>query len=522
MSRLRTELRSSREWKLPVGTRLFHSGFLSIFVCLTAFGNDPVPPSPDKPWYPSQLNDYENELGREGHEYRREAPGIEVATNKVYDLPELIDIAQRSNPRTRIAWEHARQAATAIGLSRSAYYPDLAASAIAGYEHAFLEFPTLEQGPAPKQVSILAGGTLPLDVAAESAALSVKWLLYDFGARKAEVNEAKEHLVMANVGFNATHQQIAFQVTERFYQFNTARQKVEVAESSLQAAETIGRAAQARLDHGLTVKPEVLQAQEQAAQAAFELESARGALSDAQVALVDSLGILPTTQLQVANVLEKPITNNPGESLDEMLDRALAQRPDLVAKLANVRARRADTQKARAAYYPKIVADAHAGWAQLDVRAPDAGTPFVGGNDPVWGGGIAIEVPIFEGFARRNKLRLAESELRAAENELTESRDTAIREVWKAYTDFNTALHKQESAARLLSAAESAYAASLAAYRQGLGTYVDVANGRQSLASARSLVVDTRSAIYTAAAALALSVGDLARTTPRFTSHHGQ
>ena len=81
---------------------------------------------------------------------------------------------------------------------------------------------------------------------------------------------------MANVGFNATHQLIVFTVTRRFYKFNTARQKVGVAESSLQATETIGRSAQDRLDHGLTTKPEVLQAQEQAAQAAFDLDAARG------------------------------------------------------------------------------------------------------------------------------------------------------------------------------------------------------------------------------------------------------
>jgi outer membrane protein TolC len=502
------------------GIHLFRSGFLALFVCLDASGKDAVPPLPSKPWYPRQLSEYEAELAREGLDHRGEAPGIEVDTNKVYDLPELIDIAQRSNPRTQVAWERARQAAAAVGLSQSTYFPYLAASAGAGYEHAFIEFPALQQGPGPKQVSVLAGGTLPLDVAAERAAVGVKWLLFDFGERKAAVTTAKENLMMANVSFNATHQQIVFLVTERFYEFNTARQKVGVAESSLQAAETIGRAAQARLDHGLTTKPEVLQAQEQAAQAAFDLEAARGALSDAQVALVESLGILPTTQLQVAEVSGKPITDNLGDSLDEMLDRALSQRPDLVAKLASVRAHRADIQKARAAYYPKIVAGAHAGWAQLDVSAQ--GSPFAGDNEPVYGGGIAIEVPIFEGFARRNKLSLAESELRAAENELTESRDAVIREVWKAYTDFTTALRKQESAARLLSAAENAYAASLAAYRQGLGTYVDVANARQSLAAARSVVVDTRSAIYTAAAALALSVGDLARPTSPFTSHHRQ
>src|SRR5262249_10210210 len=151
---------------------------------------------------------------------------------------------------------------------------------------------------------------LVFDIAAERAALGLKWLLFDFGERKATVTATREKLVMANVGFNATHQQIVFTVTKLFYEFNTARQKVAVAESSLQAAETIGREAQARLDHGLSTRPEVLQAQEQAAQAGFDLEAARGSLNVAQIALVESLGISTTPKLQVAEIPDKPITEH--------------------------------------------------------------------------------------------------------------------------------------------------------------------------------------------------------------------
>ena len=58
---------------------------------------------------------------------------------------------------------------------------------------------------------------------------------------------------------------------------------------------------------------------------------------------------------------------------------------------------------------------------------------------------VAVEVPIFDGFARREKLRAAEAEWREAESELAGARDTAVREVWKAYTDFKTALRQQEA-----------------------------------------------------------------------------
>jgi outer membrane protein TolC len=452
---------------------------------------DVTPPTPDKPWAPSQLSQYEQDLAQGTTAYRSNS--VAVDTNQVYDLPALIDIAERSHPETRVAWEQARQAAKAVGLSESAYYPYLAASASAGYGQGLTALTTVFPGHA----------------AEEDATLDLKWLLFDFGGRKATTMTAREELMMANVNFNATHQQIVFAVTKSFYDYNTARQKVQVAESSLQAAQTVGDATQMRFTNGLATKPDVLQAQQQTAEATYDLESARGDLDDALIALAQSMGILPQMEMQVAEVPENPFAGNTEESLETLIDRALSQRPDLVAALANLRARQADVHKARSEYYPKISMEASAGWQKWNVNAYDG--PYVGNSKPGYTIGFGIELPIFDGFARANKLRIAQSQLRAAESQLTDSRDTAVRQVWKAYTDLNTAIRKEQSAITLRTAAESAYDAALESYRQGLGTYVDLQNAQRNAIAGRSTVVDARSAILTDAAALALSVGDLAK-----------
>ena len=46
-----------------------------------------------------------------------------------YSLAELIDLAERNNPQTRIAWERARQSAEELGIAKSSYYPVLAGQA---------------------------------------------------------------------------------------------------------------------------------------------------------------------------------------------------------------------------------------------------------------------------------------------------------------------------------------------------------------------------------------------------------
>lgn len=476
-----------------------------------ALANDDVPPSSSKPWAPPGLNEYKAELARQNNDYKGNAIAVQIDPNKEYDLPELIDIAESSNPNTRTAWERARQSAAAVGLSQSAYYPYLAASAAAGYERIFFPFPTLKVGPKPTDVSITGGDALAMEAAGGGTTLNMKWLLFDFGERKAMVTEARGKLMAANIGFNAIHQQIVFQVTQSFYAFDTARQQVAAAESALQAAKTVAESAKARYDHGLETKPAVLQAEQQSAQALFDLETAQGQLSDAQVALVESLGVLPTSELHVVAASDKPIPESFGDSLDSLIDRALSQRPDLVAKLADVRVAQAEVKQAKAAYYPKISFEGNVGYSRLVASVDNSS--FFGGNQPVYGVGVAVDLPIFEGFARRHKVRMAESGLAAAESELASSRDAAVRDVWKAYTDFKTALRKQDSAKLLLSAAQSAFDASLDSYRHGLGSYVDVVNAQRSLTAAHGVAIDTRSTIFTSQTALALSIGDLDKPT---------
>ncbi len=125
-----------------------------------------APPTSDKAWLPPKLSDYENQLA--GQRFHEVETGSRVSINprKTYNLAELIDIAERNNRETRVAWERARQAAAAVGLSESAYYPFLVASAAAGYDRAFIPFPTLAvnqkkllTNPSLGAVSITGGGS---------------------------------------------------------------------------------------------------------------------------------------------------------------------------------------------------------------------------------------------------------------------------------------------------------------------------------------------------------------------------
>ena len=68
-------------------------------------------------------------------QHTRDATVVPIDPQKTYELSQLIDVAQRNNPETRVAWERARQAALAAGLAEGAYYPLLALAATGAVAH---------------------------------------------------------------------------------------------------------------------------------------------------------------------------------------------------------------------------------------------------------------------------------------------------------------------------------------------------------------------------------------------------
>src|SRR5574341_1822858 len=242
-----------------------------------------VAPAPSTPWHSPDLRRYTDVLKQE-----ERSP---IDPEKRYELLELIDLAQRLNPETRVAWERARRAAIGVGLVESEYFPMLTLSALGGYQS--------EAFPAPKDVA--PSGFFRANLAQVFPTLNLRWLLLDFGRRGNAMDAAKERLLAANLGFNRKHQEIIFRVQRAFLALTSIRGKIAVAQSSLDSARAVRESAEEQLRNGLATLPEVALARQQEAQAAFDLEDVVATERDAQVALADSTGIPPTTPIQITD-----------------------------------------------------------------------------------------------------------------------------------------------------------------------------------------------------------------------------
>ena len=452
-----------------------------------------VAPTPGTYWRPPDLRDYTRVLKS------TEAPLIDP--NKRYDLPELIDLAQRVNPETRVAWEAARRAALAVGLVESEYFPALAISALGGYRSVGVAIPR----------DLVSDGFFRFELAQAVPALNLRWLLLDFGRRGSARDAAKERLLAANLGFNRKHQQIAFAVQRAFYGLTSIRARIAVAQSSLDAARTVQDATERRLQSGLATRPELAQARQQAAQAVFDLEEVLEKERDAQVTLAESLGVPPITPIQLTEFSALPAPADLQDTVEKTIDRALEKRPDLIARVAALRASEAELSRARAAYWPtlSLVGDVGTILGSARITADGKSSGWFGTTQPSYGVGLALEWEILDGGARRRRVEMAESARRAAQDEITAMRDRAISEVWKAYTDVKLAFRRLDVAAALLEASQQSYEDSLKSYRVGLGTLTDLLAARRELSRARFVELDTRVHLLESSAALAFTTGEI-------------
>jgi outer membrane protein len=479
-----------------------------------------VAPSSNRAWAPPNLPEYENAL-RKGSAAALDKGKQLVDLRKEYTLPELIDLGERLNPATRAAWQNAKQALALLGVSKSAYYPFLSLAASAGYTRLFVPFPKLQVsqealkralatgGPLLSAVTLTEGPPLHFDILYQSE-LTMKWLLFDFGQREATISAAREGLLMANVAFNATHQRVVFEVSQSFYAYNLARESVRVAESAAETAQTVDSAVQARVANGLATQPESLQAKQQLAQAQFNLEKARGSQRDAFVDLMKSIGLSPSLPIRITESFAGSVEIGLETPLASLVIRALSQRPDLVVSLAKVRAAEDKIKAIKASYFPKISALANLGYGME--RTSLSGNTF-DDSAPTFGAGLGFELQVFDGFLRDRSLQAARAELEAASEELQQTRDEAVRQVWKSYIDLRTAIRSGAAAAALLKSSQGAYDAVLASFKLGFSTYTDVVTNETKLTSARNSVFETQSAIHQAATALAYAMGELGSTS---------
>jgi outer membrane protein len=436
---------------------------------------------------------------------------LDLKPDKIYSLPELIDIAQSNNPLTRIAWNNARDVALAAGVAESAYLPKLSASVIGGYQ--------TSQGQSSALGQSSTGGA---DTHGGISALSMQWLLFDFGERAAIVDVAKQGSVISNIGFTAAHQQLIYNVTIAFYAYSAARTRAANAAQSFHNAQSVQAAAEDRFKHQIGTVTEVAQARQATAQTRLALVQATGAVQNGYLSLLSAMGISPLTKIRIADTSGRQLTPAMKGRIKSILSAALGRRSDVLTAFAAARASTANIQAAEAEFLPKLFVTANGAYSLggLDVTAIPAigqqGTPTLNVSGSHLNGTVfaGVTVPLYDGGTRAAALEQAQARADNAKLTLANTQQEAVRQIVFTDTALDTSLSSYAAASELVKAAQISFDAALASYRKGVGSITDVTLAETQLLQAKNAKTDAYSTALGAAATLALATGSLGSVPP--------
>ena len=474
-----------------LGTGLRRMTILSWMTAAPLLSQGP-PVTPERPWHSPE----QDRIARDSQ--RSAQSGFPIDHDKTYSLPELVDLAEVHNPQTRVAWENARVQAEALGIARSELYPTLSVVALCGVSR-------VEAGSGSR----FYRQTMP-DSQVE---LDLNYTIFDFGGRRGRIDAAAARLLATNLSFNDVHRQLIYQVQQAYYRLLNASAQETAARASLDNAQAVQQAAEARLKNGLATLPDVLEARSATAQAEYDLQAILGAEQIARGDLATAMGEPANTMIRVQPFSQLSTPEVVEDTVEQVIDRAIEQRPDLQAEVAGVREANAQWKEARAAFYPTLGVTASPTAQSLSLLQQNLAWGHT--SDLTGGAALGLNWTVFDGGARRRRLAQSEAQIKQAEAQVQATRDQVENEVWTAYSNLNTAFRQREAATALLDAANQSYAAALESYNYGVRNLLDVTAAQKLLAQARFADILARTQVRSTLSDLAFRTGDLIQSTRR-------
>lgn len=405
-------------------------------------------------------------------------------------LEQVIDIALRNNPLTSTAWAQARAAAADLGAKRAEY------------------FPTLElDGNLTRSKTTAVGGRFITLQTTYGPSATLNWLLLDLGGRAADVDEARNSLFRADWTHNAVIQNVVLQVETAYYSYQNAKAQAAAAESSLKQARESLAAAEERHQAGVATIADVLQARTAASQAELALETAQGSIQTLRGALATAAGVSPSIPVDVKELPEDVNFEQTGAAVDELIEQAQRQRPDLAAARFEVLRAQSHVRSVRSEGLPTLAA---AGSVSRVYFYNTTGLPHADN----YSGALLFRFPIFTGgknvYDELNARELA----RAAEGQAETLTDQVVFQVWTSYYNLKTAAQRVRTARDLLASATQSQEVAAGRYRAGVGSILDLLVAQSAYANARAQEAQSRSDYLVALAQLAHDTGSLAPPPP--------
>lgn len=420
-----------------------------------------------------------------------------------FSLGDVIDLALHNNPDTRESWELARAAASLYGASRGALLPTVVAGSNLTHTVGATNVNTGTSGTGQVGTGNVGSGS-SVTRTLLTPTIQLSYLLFDLGGRAGTIEAAKQRAIAANLSHNATVANAVLRVESDLFNYLAAKATRDAQVESVSEAQADLEAATERQRLGVATLQEVLQTRTALSQARFQLATDEGNLLGARGNLAQAMGLSANTRFEIPDVTASDSVGDVAASVDTLINRAIAARPELAQLRAEASALAAQVRVTRSAGLPALTLTSST--AYIGTLQSSTNNTTSNHNVSI---GVGLQIPLFNGFAAGYQLRAAQEQYAAGEARVAATQQQVSLQVFTAYYVLRAATERVHSSADLLASAEQSATVALGRYREGVGTVVDVLLARSALATARAEAIQARWEWRTGLAQLAHDAGAL-------------
>ncbi|CAM8474377.1 TolC Outer membrane protein [Candidatus Methylopumilus universalis] len=403
-------------------------------------------------------------------------PCSQKAYDKPLSLVEVTEAALCHNPQTREVYANAKVQSAQVGVARSLFFPSVT--------------DTLSATENKNRTTNYSNAT---------NRIVASYLLYDFGSRDANFENANQLLKAASATQNAIVQTVLLASVNAFYQVHASRAILNASIETERLSQESFKSAEAKYIAGVATPADKLQAQTSFANATLTKLRNEGTLKVAYGNLANVMGAPANINFQIADSKLDDIPELIDQDIDALIEQARLQRPDLMASEAQLKASLAKIESVKADAKPKVRIDASNQYDENLLGQTSQNTSL----------GIFLSIPLFEGYKPTYLIRSAEATAELNASKRDQLKLQVSLDVWTAYQNLKTANESITASNVLLLSAEESSRVALGRYKEGVGNIIDTLNAQSALANAKQQKIQSVLNWNIARTTLAQSIGVL-------------
>jgi outer membrane protein len=399
-----------------------------------------------------------------------------------------------SDPELRKTWATAKAQKAQVGVEQSAYLPRL----VNDTDFTFARYDT-NSG----RQSHYSGHARQRQLASR---LRLSWLLFDFGQREAALRNARHQLVATNASYERRLQESIMLAGQLYYDAVAAQQSQITALQVAALAEENLVIASAKYEAGVAALSDRLRAQSAYSEASLDQVRAAGALHSLKGRLAVCMGQPPQTPFKIVAGAPRHSNDRSNiQNIDKLMEQAQKDHPALVAARAKVEASKAVVNESLSDGRATISFIGNLSGARNYRSASSDVDSHLSSNSIA----LQLNIPLFDGFERKYRVRRAQAELEVSKAALTNVEEEIALEVWASYQSLRIEAHSLRWTSKWVDQSHQALKIVQGRYRSGVGSMDETLNALATYATAKQQHINASRNWQQARLRLAAGLGEL-------------